>query len=118
VQHLRTVKTADGNKNLIAEDISALLATIATQKEAVKLAAGTPWFVLHPDLRFLRVWDLVVFYVSQFFFVEVPFNIAFRAAFRLGAQPQTERHHLVDDRPSAAWVDCMLDPPGCSQQQC
>ena len=69
------------------KDMIACFETIPVGLETSKLPPQAPWFVFHPDAWSLKIWDHFIAMLSIYFFLEVPYRIAFRTAARFGASP-------------------------------
>jgi hypothetical protein len=55
---------------------------IVVAPEPLILPQDAPWFMLHPDLRALIVWDWMLLVLAIFYFWGIPFEICFDAGHR------------------------------------
>jgi hypothetical protein len=69
---------------LVAADFEAVLATIAISAPRPTLPSDAKWFIIHPAAWPLRLWDWFVLIIAFFFFLEVPWNIAFLCVNHIG----------------------------------
>lgn len=83
VQRLQAQGDAQGVKYIKFADLVEFFGSLKNTAERVSLPPGTPWFVIRPGNPALLVWNMFLQLISLYFFIEVPFNIAFRATVRL-----------------------------------
>jgi hypothetical protein len=68
-------------------DIVAFFRTLqVSSSHSGSLPRDAPWFMMHPNNRFLWCWDWLLRLLACYFCFEVPWNIAFRATSRFGLE--------------------------------
>lgn len=83
MQKLQAQGDAQGSKYVKFADLVEFFSSLKNTTERMVLPPGTPWYVIKPGHPFLLMWNMLLQLISLYFFIEVPFNIAFRATVRL-----------------------------------
>jgi hypothetical protein len=47
------------------------------ERNQEKQVAGQPFWMMHPDIKFLRMWDFIQIWLVGYIFCELPFRVAF-----------------------------------------
>lgn len=81
---------AKAERGITKADLQSFFSAMSYVRAGVtELPADAHWLVLHPDTRFMRIWVVVIYVAATWFFFEVPWNIAFQVAHRIGALQKT-----------------------------
>jgi hypothetical protein len=82
MQQVRLDQAAGKIKGVSLSVFIDFFATIVVASDPLVLPKDAPWYMLHPDLPTLKVWDWAMRLLAIFYFWGIPFEIGFDAGHR------------------------------------